>query len=126
MLAYESYWFTSNPVPGAIECEQDVVVRDLRSGRVLHDVPTGTSGPPSFCFGPAITLIVKSDGAVAWISKDEDEGHPEPAPCEVHAVDGTGSKLLASGSDIEPYSLALGGSTLYWLQGGKPMSAALD
>lgn len=126
MLAYESSWFTSYPAPGAIECEADVVVRDLRSGQILHNAPTGTSSPPSLCFGPVITLIVKSDGAVAWIVKDEEGHHPEPAPYEVHAVDKTGNRLLASGSEIEPYSLALGGSTLYWLQGGKPMSTTLN
>jgi hypothetical protein len=126
MLAYESSWFTSYPAPGAIECEADVVVKDLRTGRILHNVPTGTSSPPSLCFGPAITLVVKSDGAVAWISKDEEAHHPEPAPYEVHVVDKTGSQLLASSTEIEPYSLALGGSTLYWLQGGKPMSATLN
>jgi hypothetical protein len=123
MLAYESSWFTSYPAPGAIECEQDVVVRNLRTGRILHNVPTGTSSPPSLCFGPVITLIVRSDGAAAWIAENSVK---EPAQSEVHTVDREGSRLLASGPEIEPYSLALAGSTLYWTQGGKPVSAVLN
>jgi len=45
---------------------------------------------------------------------------------EVRAVDKTGSRLLASGGDIDPTSLALAGSTLYWTQGSLPFSAQLQ
>jgi hypothetical protein len=45
---------------------------------------------------------------------------------EVHAVDTTGSRLLASGTDIGSKSLALAGSTLYWTQGDTPMSTTLN
>jgi hypothetical protein len=98
-----------------------VIVRDLRNGRVLHDVPTGTSNPPYPTLvgdGPTTAIVVKSDGAVAWIVENL-------LKYEVHALDKTGNRVLASGSDIEPHSLALAGSTLYWMQGGKPMSAVL-
>ena len=126
MLAYESFWFTSYPKPGALQCEQYVVVRDLRTGRMLHQVPTGTGSPLSLCFGPIATLVVKSDGAVAWIAESDKEPYEPPVLCEVYAVDDTGSRLLASSAEINPYSLALGGNTLYWTQGGKPMSATLN
>ena len=36
------------------------------------------------------------------------------------------TELPASGSDIDPHSLALIGSTLYWAQGGNPITASLN
>jgi hypothetical protein len=101
-----------------------VVVRDLRSGRVLHDVPTGTPKANPFAVGVGRTLaiVVKSDGAVAWIA----QAPPYEGTYQVHALDKSGSRLLASGAEVDPSSLAIGGSTLYWTQGGKPMSAPLN
>lgn len=102
-----------------------IEVEDLRTGRVLRKVPTGTTLPPkpkTVGHGPATAIVLKSDGAVAWIvdTVQEDDRY------QVHAVDKSGERLLASGSDIDPSSLALAGSTLYWTQGGKPYSATLD
>jgi hypothetical protein len=101
-----------------------VVVRDLRSGRVLHDVPTGTPKANPFAVGVGRTLeiVVKSDGAVAWIA----QAPPYEGTYQVHALEKSGSRLLASGAEVDPSSLAIGGSTLYWTQGGKPMSAPLN
>jgi hypothetical protein len=99
-----------------------VFVRDLRSGKVLHEVPTGTpNAPRPGLVGAGFTsvIVVKSDGAVAWITEGAFTD-------EVHAVDRTGSRLLVSGPDIERSSLALAGSTLYWTQDGKPMSSVLS
>jgi hypothetical protein len=113
------------PPPAGFQ-EWKVVVENLRTGRVLHKVPTGTSSPGAVGIGPVVSLVVKSDGAVAWIVENEIPARHVPAEYEVHAVDKTGNRLLASGSDIDPHSLALAGSTLYWTQGGKPMSAPLN
>jgi hypothetical protein len=101
-----------------------VVVRDLRGGRVLHDVPSGTPAANPFAVGVGrtVAVVVKSDGAVAWIAK----APPYEGTYQLHAVDKSGSRVLATGADIDPSSLALAGSTLYWTQGGKPMSAPLD
>lgn len=93
------------------------MVRDLRNGRVLHDVPTGTPSQPrpeDIGVGPAVAIVVKSDGAVAWIV----ESGFMPTEYQVHAVDKTGSRLLASGTNIVPSSLKLTGSKLQWTQGG--------
>jgi hypothetical protein len=112
-----------------------VIVRDLRNGRVLHRLPTGTLiGPESkepeslVGVGHVVALVVKSDGAVAWIVENGQTqcGGPKIYCYEVHAVDASGERLLASGPEIEPSSLALAGSTLYWTQGGKPSSAVLN
>jgi len=112
-----------------------VVVRDLSSGAVVHCIPSGTPAHPEpprtedgltfsqVGIGPVESLLVKSDGAVAWIAQDDFVGH---SSYQVHALDKTGSRVLAEGPEVEPHSLALAGSTLYWTQGGVPHSARLD
>jgi hypothetical protein len=89
-----------------------IEVTDLRTGRVLHRVPAG---------GRVVDAVARGDGAAAWMTgENERQGH------EVRAVDRAGNRMLAAGADINPFSLALAGSTLYWTQGGVPMSAALN
>jgi hypothetical protein len=103
----------------------EMVVRNLATGRVLHKVITETLRPEaisvSVAVGPLVALVVKSDGAVAWIVET---GFPKEY--RVYAIDESGTRSLASGADIDPTSLALAGSTLYWTQGGKPASATLN
>jgi hypothetical protein len=102
-----------------------VVVRDLRSGRFLRRLPTGTALKPEPSvagIGPITSLAVKSDGAVAWIVQTDEEN----GSYQVHAVDRSGARLLATGTDVAPASLALAGSTLYWTQRGRPFSASLN
>jgi hypothetical protein len=124
-VAYEME-LSSNAGSGeVIKSEWYVVVVDLRGGRVLHKVPTGISRHPrpgAVGAGETRTIVVKSDGAVAWIN---DTFHKEDR-FEVHVLDTIGERVLAVGSNIAPESLALAGSTLYWTQGGKPMSAPLN
>lgn len=126
ILASENFELQDFPGPGLPERERYVEVENLRSGRLLHKVPTGTSGPTSIGVGPVVTLVVKSDGSVAWIAGNTKEADEHATSYEVHAVDKTGNRLLASGAEIDPQSLALAGSTLYWTQGEKPMSATLN
>jgi hypothetical protein len=107
-----------------------IVVRDLRTGRVLHRVPTGVA-PRSVPFvgvGEAQKIVVKSDGAAAWITNNYDRGiHCRCTFAEVRAIDRYGSRLLASGKNkIEASSLALVGSNVYWTQNGRAHSAALN
>jgi hypothetical protein len=66
--------------------------------------------------------VVKRDGSVAWIV----ETNQEEGRYQVHAVDKSGSRVLATGPDVDPTSLALAGSTLYWAQGDQPFSASLN
>jgi hypothetical protein len=103
-----------------------MVVRDLSTGRVLHQVTTGMSVRPKatpVSEGPTTALVVKSDGSVAWIVETDYPGHVK---YQVYAIDKTGSQLLASSANIVPYSLALAGNTVYWTQGGQPFSAPLN
>jgi len=102
-----------------------VIVRNLRTGRIIRRVPTGTpvtAKPGWVGIGPTTAIVVKPDGAVAWIVET---GYP--TEYQVHAVDKSGSsRTLAAGADIDPFSLALAGSTLYWTENGQPMSAPLN
>ncbi|MGD0454472.1 MAG: hypothetical protein ABSB69_12810 [Solirubrobacteraceae bacterium] len=98
-----------------------VFVRDLRTGRILHKLPTGTAvHPGDVGKGRTSAIVVKADGAVAWINPIE-----APVSWEIHAVDGSGSRVLASGTGIDPHSLRLKGSTLSWVQSGKTEFATL-
>jgi len=103
-----------------------IVVRDLRNGRVLHKIPTGPSlSLATTGSGPVTIIVVREDGAVAWIAENDHLSSRETKYYEVHALDSTGSRMLAAGPNVEPLSLALAGNTLYWTQGGKPASTAL-
>lgn len=102
-----------------------VVVRDLRTGKTLHKVPTGMLATPNPNFvgvGSTTEIVVKADGAVAWIT----EAPLQEGLYQVHALDKTGSRMLASGRGINADSLALGGSELSWSQDGKRMSTPLS
>jgi hypothetical protein len=122
LVAYE--YFSTD---GENEDNFLIVVRYLRNGRVLHRVTTGMPRPENASSvvgaGFAITISLKADGSVAWINE-----HPlgETTEYQVHALDKTGNRLLATGMDIDPHSLALAGNTLYWTQGSLPHSTPLD
>jgi hypothetical protein len=122
-----------------------VVVRDLRTGRILHRTPTGTPLRPRSGYvgvGKAVAIVVKGDGSVAWIAEDYERSSGARGVVsyfDVEAVDKTGARLLAAGTTVDPSSLSLSlgatnvgpqsatllGSTLYWTQDGKPVSAVL-
>lgn len=121
LVAYERF-----STDGEGESSFWIIVRDLRSGRTLHRVPTGTPVSPNTQVtgnGFASDIAVKGDGAVAWINENE---VGKAIEYQVHALDRTGNRLFATGTDIDPHSLALAGSTLYWTQGGKPFSTRLN
>jgi hypothetical protein len=101
----------------------EIWVRNLRTGKLIHRVPNGSPAElGDVGLGDTTEIVVKSDGSVAWIVRAGDT----LGGIQVRSVDKTGSHLLAASSEIDPDSLALAGSTLYWMQGGKPMSAVLN
>jgi len=101
------------------------VVRDLQTGRFVVRESHGVHG-----FLAVEQIVVKSDGAVAWMVQVNAGWTGNPIYREVYAVDASGTRLLAEGEEglnpIERGSLALAGSTLYWTQSGKPFSAPLN
>ena len=79
-----------------------------------------------FAFGAGVTdFVLRANGSSAWIEQPE-VGAPASAPLRVVKRDAGGRTLLASGTDIESSSLALAGSTVYWIQGGVPLAAVLN
>lgn len=124
-----------------------IVVRDLRNGHVVHRVPTGTPAQPEAGLvgvGNVLALIVRSDGSAAWIAEDNGRTKGvgtllEKRYFDVEDVDKSGAHLLASGTDVDPSSLALSvvganvlgelvprpGDKLYWRQNGQSFSVIL-
>jgi hypothetical protein len=102
----------------------EVVVRRLTDGATLRDFPAGgIVGPESF--QSVGSVVVKADGAVAWIGSDTSIlGHRGPW-LEVHAASGSSNSLLDSGPRIDPTSLRLHGSTLSWRDGAVTRHATL-
>jgi hypothetical protein len=101
----------------------EIWVRNLRTGKLIHRMPNGSPAEPGdIGLGETTAIVVKSDGSVAWIVRAGER----LGGIQVRSADKTGSHLLAASPEIAPNSLALAGSTLYWTQGGKPMSAALN
>jgi hypothetical protein len=105
IVAYEI--FSHGPEGGG---GKELQVQDLRNGRLIHRVDAG-----------ADAIVLKSDGSMAWIG-----GLGTNLVRGVYTLDKSGQHLLASGPDIDPQSLALAGSTLYWTQDGKPFSGSLN
>jgi hypothetical protein len=101
------------------ESREQIVVRDLRTGRFVVRESHGVYG-----LRGVEQIAVKSDGAVAWMVQVNLGHGGNPIHREVYAVDARGARLLAEGEEgfnpIERGSLALVGSTLYWTQSGKP------
>jgi hypothetical protein len=101
-----------------------VVVRDLRSGRQLRALPANTSVPPE-SLQTVDSLVLKPDGAVAWIAKAISIIGRGGAVLEVQRADARGQALLESGRSIRSRSLRLRGSTLTWRDATGTRSATL-
>jgi hypothetical protein len=113
------------------EFKPRIIVSELRTGRVIHSVPTGVNfcNYAGFCRELATSLVLKEDGSAAWVvSQTNRTGNTQT---EIISVDNTGTHVLAFGRTyegvvIDPQSLVLTGSTLHWTQNGELMSATLD
>jgi hypothetical protein len=117
IVAYEQFSDTDE------SGEWFVISRDLRSGRRIARAPTGDLprlGPNYVGIGEALSLVVSATGGIAWIAERETHIF------EVHTASARGTKLLASGEDISPRSLAVAGSTIYWTDGAAAKSAYLE
>jgi hypothetical protein len=67
-------------------------------------------------------MVLKPDGAVAWIAPTDYMDSIN----QVYVDDAAGYRMLASGTSIKGGSLVLAGSTIYWLRGGVAQSATLQ
>jgi hypothetical protein len=112
-------------------------VINLRTGREVQDVATGPTpgdtGVQGFVFGigHTTTLQLRATGAVAWIASNRYTPSPqyEVRKRDTNSARGPdgdrGTKLLATGPDIDPKSLRLRRTTLIWSQDGQPRASAL-
>jgi hypothetical protein len=102
-----------------------IVVRDLRTGKIVHSEPTGISSEPAEVgLNETSSLALSSTGAVAWIVIDR-QTMCEPARgwycAQVHVVTSRGAaSIVAEGTvsafGIEPNSLQLHQGMLSWEQ----------
>jgi hypothetical protein len=115
-----AYGLTSHGVDTATT---QVVVRRLGDGKVLHTAVAVSRNTGAESFQSVTALVVKSDGAVAWIGGSRSIGGRQAL--EVHRIDSRGQAVLDRGAGIAPRSLRLRSSRLSWLDSGRQRSAAL-
>jgi hypothetical protein len=139
---YECEWFWSvvfagrlvgysyNHVQGDDRCRYRVRVIDLKTGELRRSLvpgklyshtPAQPGGPPP-CGVAALRVVLKLDGAVAWIGGD---GSTDPVTYQVHRVDSRGRANLDTGPAIDPKSLRRHRSAITWTNGGVVRSARL-
>jgi hypothetical protein len=92
------------------------VVDMLTGQRTFSETLTGGENFP----GPGNDLVLKPDGSAAWVTSDRCSG---ATIFSVNRHDSTGTASVDSGPQIDPRSLAAGGSWLYWTNAGSPRSA---
>jgi hypothetical protein len=102
-----------------------VTVRRLTDGKLLHTAPATSSVAGPEAYQSIGALVVKPDGAVAWIGASNSivgHGHGH----EVHRYDRRGQDELDRGTGIAGTSLRLHGSRLTWMHSGRVRSATLS
>jgi len=105
-----------------------VVVRSLRTGKIVHRAPTGSPPVPRKGFvgvGAVTTIVVGETGSVGWIVLNRERSKPGSRYYEVHSIDRGGRRLLASGLSIQPNSLRLRGRVLSWKEAGRRRAGVL-
>ena len=108
--------------PGA-SCASDVLVRNLRSGRLVKSLTATTSSGVPGDSAHVTDLELKPNGSVAWMVRLS--GFVTNT-VEVIAVDSGGRRMLDSGADVDAESLTLDVSTLSWQKAGATHSATLN
>jgi hypothetical protein len=101
-----------------------VVVRRLTDGTTLKEL-SATRALGAESFQSVESVVIRRDGAVAWIGSVHSIGARRSA-IEVHEAGTGGDRLLDSGSGIDAGSLRLHGSTLSWVDGGATRHATLQ
>jgi hypothetical protein len=101
-----------------------VIVRRLSDGRQLRVLPATTNRLAPESYQLVGSIVVKTDGAVAWIAAARSIVR-QSADEEVHRADRRGQRELDSGTSINSGSMRLHGSTLTWRHGAATRSATL-
>jgi hypothetical protein len=103
----------------------EVIVRRLSNGRTLTQLPATTIGVGAEFYESVTAVVVKRDGAVAWIGVNHSIISKRVA-IEVHKDDRAGATLLDSGAGIHTTSLRRDGSRLTWKDGRELRHALLS
>ena len=101
-----------------------VVVRRLSDGRQLRMLPATTAQLAPESYQLVGSIVVKADGAVAWIGAAKPIFR-QSGSVEVHRADRRGQAKLDSAPSIEAGSLRLRGSIVTWRHGTGTKSATL-
>lgn len=101
-----------------------VVVRRLTDGAQLKEL-AATHARGAESFQSIGSVVVRPDGAVAWIGTQHSIAGGRGTVLEVHASSTAGDRVLESGSAIDATSLRLRGTTLTWVDGGVTRHATL-
>jgi hypothetical protein len=101
-----------------------VVVRRLTDGKKLRVAPSTSSSVGPEPFQSVASLVIKSNGAVAWTAVEESVVRHSRA-VEVDRADVRGQALLDSGPGIDVGSLRLRGSDVTWRHDARTRSAEL-
>lgn len=108
---------------GLVAGEGSVKLVDLRTGQTKFSKTAtpilSTTEEPDY---GVRSLVLKPSGSLAWIGRFQDTSDP---PGTTYYVQ-TKTATLDSGATIAGDSLALAGSTLYWLKGGTALTATLS
>ncbi len=101
-----------------------VVVRRLTDGVQLKEF-RATRAVGAEAFESVGSVVVRGNGAVAWIGSESSIVARHRTSIEVHAAGAGGDRLLDSGPHVDPASLRLHGSRLSWVDGGATRHATL-
>jgi hypothetical protein len=113
-------------VPKVEATTRDVGVLNMNTGR-RHSYQIVRPIANEIC-PEAGSLVLKADGAVAWIATNFVGAgctRPPGPAIEVRAHDRRGLRVLDSGTGVVPTSLHLSGSALRWVDGGHTRTATL-
>jgi hypothetical protein len=110
-------------VCGISEGSDDVRVKDLRTGALVHHVDATDTVPVPDSY-VVTDLELRRTGAVGWIvERFEDAG---PNGFEVHTLGRDGvNRIVDSSTQIEKNSLALSQQWLFWRKDGSAFSTVL-
>jgi hypothetical protein len=98
---------------------------DLRSGRVLRSSSANLLPSAPESFASASDLVVRADGALAWISTTSSIVR-HGSSTEVDRVDGRGTRMLDHGTGVVTGSLRLSGARLSWKRAGRRYASDLQ
>lgn len=90
---------------------------DLRSNAQVNIPAGGPLAPPVSSGVDVIALVLSSRGGLAWIVRDPTV---TPTQYEVHKFDAGSATLVDRAPGIDPASLALADSTVYWTRDAMP------